>query len=201
MPRDKEKSKERFLDAVGEILTSKGFSSLKINHIAEVAGLDKKLIYNYFGGLDQLLDEYLLTRDFWAATDRKTPEIDMSDGGQNFISQILQMQYRELSENPELQKIILWRLSEQRNSLTKLLEEQEKTGEVLFNNITDPYFGEKSYQYRAIAVILVSAIYYLTLHTQNNKGTFCGIDLNTDAGQKLIKGALNFLNEQAFKNL
>lgn len=201
MPRDKERSKQRFLNAVGEILTGEGYASLKINHIAEVAGLDKKLIYNYFGGLDELLDEYLLTRDFWAAADRKTEEIDMPDGGRDFTAHMLKMQYRQLSENPELQKIILWRLSEQRNSLTKLLEEQEKTGEALFSGITDPYFGDKSQQYRAVAVILVSSIYYLTLHMQNNKGTFCGIDLHTDEGRKLIEGALDFINVQAFNNL
>ncbi|RYF76746.1 MAG: TetR/AcrR family transcriptional regulator, partial [Cytophagaceae bacterium] len=48
--RNKEKSKQRLLDAVGKLLKSKGYAALKVNDIAATAGLDKKLIYKYFGG-------------------------------------------------------------------------------------------------------------------------------------------------------
>lgn len=57
--RNKENTKQLFLDAVGELLRTRGFSALKVNDIAATAGLDKKLIYKYFGGRDQLLDQYL----------------------------------------------------------------------------------------------------------------------------------------------
>ena len=55
--RNKERSKEKFLEAVGKILETKGYSGLKVNDIAATAGVDKKMIYNYFGGTDQLIDE------------------------------------------------------------------------------------------------------------------------------------------------
>jgi AcrR family transcriptional regulator len=43
--RNKERSKQQFLDAVGNILKTKGYRYLKVNEIAATAGLDKKLIY------------------------------------------------------------------------------------------------------------------------------------------------------------
>lgn len=199
--RNKEKSKERFLGAVGKILMTKGFSALKINYIAEVAGLDKKLIYKYFGGLDQLLDEYLLAKDFWSNIEDKSVPNKVTDGGKAFTEGMLLQQYEQMSGDPELQKIILWRLSEHRKSLATLLEQQERTGELLFGNFTDPFFGKQAGSYRAVAAILVSGIYYLNLHAAVNTGTFCGIDLNSEAGRQQIREALSFLNKQAFEQL
>ena len=40
--RNKENSKQQFLDAVGKILRTEGYSALKINNIASITGLDKK---------------------------------------------------------------------------------------------------------------------------------------------------------------
>ncbi len=199
--RNKEKSKERFLQAVGEILTTKGFSALKINYIAEVAGLDKKLIYNYFGGLDQLLDEYLLAKDFWSNVSSEMIPKEIKNGGKAFIEAMLLMQYDQMSKDPELQKIILWRLSEYRKSLFTLLDQQEIAGEMLFSALTDPHFEENAFRYRAVAAILVSGIYYLNLHAAVNTGTFCGIDLNSEEGRKQIQEAISFLHRQTFEQL
>jgi AcrR family transcriptional regulator len=199
--RNKERSRERFLQAVGEILTTKGFAALKINAVAEVAGLDKKLIYKYFGGLNQLLDEYLLAKDFWSNVKNEVVPDPITDGGKAFTEAMLLQQYEQMSNDPELQKIILWRLSESRTSLTTLLEEQERTGELLFGNLTDPYFGEQAGRYRAVAAVLVAGIYYLNLHAAVNTGTFCGIDLNSEDGRRQIREALSFLNRQAFEQL
>ncbi|RTZ46386.1 TetR/AcrR family transcriptional regulator [Chryseobacterium arthrosphaerae] len=40
--RNKERSKKKFLDAVGKILKTKGYAGLKVNDIAATAGVDKK---------------------------------------------------------------------------------------------------------------------------------------------------------------
>ncbi len=63
--RNKERSKKKFLDAVGKILKTKGYAGLKVNDIAATAGVDKKMIYTYFGGMDGLIDEYIRSQDYW----------------------------------------------------------------------------------------------------------------------------------------
>lgn len=199
--RNKENSKQLLLNAVGKILRTKGYAALKVNDIAATAGLDKKLIYKYFGNTEGLLDEYIRSLDFWSNVGFEELPEEITDGGQEFSKKILLKQFDYMARNKELQKIILWRLSEERKSLKKLTSEQEKNGEALFKNLVDPFFGDKSENYRAITAILVSGIYYLNLYAAVNGSTFCGIDLKTKKGRAKIEEALSFLIDQSYLQL
>lgn len=197
--RNKERSKEKFLEAVGKILETKGYSGLKVNDIAATAGVDKKMIYNYFGGTDQLIDEYISSLDFWSNVDGNTaPEI--ADGGQEFSKQLLTQQFDYVASNKNLQKILLWGVAEKRNSLRNIADERERNGEQLFNQIADPYFAENVLQYRAIMAILISGIYYLNLYKGVNAETFCGIDLTKNEGSQQIKGALGKIIDLVYED-
>lgn len=196
--RNKEKSKQRLLAAVGKILKAKGFAALKVNDIAAVAGLDKKLIYNYFGGTDGLIDEYIRSLDFWSNVSEDDAPGDFSDGGQDFTRNMIQNQYDYVAQNKELQKILLWGITEQRKSLKKIADEREANGEVLMANITDPFFGEQSEEFRAAMAILISGAYYLNMYTTNAK-TFCGIDLTQPKGREQIKNALGMMVDLVYE--
>ncbi len=199
--KSKENSKQKFLDAVGEILRTKGYKYLKVNDIAAVAGLDKKLIYNYFGGTEQLLDEYIKSQDFWSNVKEENAEQDLTDGGRSFVKQMISEQFDFVSRNKELQKILLWRLSEERSSLRKLTEDQEENGEVFFKNIIDPHFEDRSEDFRAIAAILVSGAYYLNLFSELNGSVFCGLDLKSESGRAKIQKAIGFLVDKTYDSL
>jgi AcrR family transcriptional regulator len=54
-PRDREQTKNLLVEAAVAILEESGFSALGINSVAEKAGVNKVLIYRYFGGLPGLL--------------------------------------------------------------------------------------------------------------------------------------------------
>lgn len=195
--RNKDKSKQQFLDAVGKILKTKGYAGLKVNDIAATAGLDKKLIYKYFGGVDQLIDEYIRSLDFWSnVTPEDMPPI--TDGGEAMAKKTLVEQFDYVGSNKELQKILLWGLSEKRKSLKRVADEREAVGEVLLSNITDPHFGEQASRFRAAMALLVSGAYYLNLYPVNTK-TFCGIDVTTEEGRNEIKKALEMVVELVFE--
>ena len=55
MSRDKNKTKEKILQAAVNLLTRSGFHGFGINNVAKEAGHDKVLIYRYFGDLNGLL--------------------------------------------------------------------------------------------------------------------------------------------------
>ena len=197
--RNKNKSKQDLINAVGELLTTKGYSSLKVNNIAATAGLDKKLIYKYFGGTEELLDEYILSQDFWAnITSEKIPQV-INDGGKELTKLMLTSQFDFLEKNEELQKILHWSLSEERKSLKNLIETQEKNGEMIFATITDKFFGEKSREFRAISAIMVSGIYYLNMYAKKNGSVFCGIDLNEEEGKQEIKNAIKKMVDKIYE--
>ncbi|MBV8324894.1 TetR/AcrR family transcriptional regulator [Chryseobacterium sp.] len=199
--RNKERSKKKFLDAVGKILKTKGYAALKINDIAATAGVDKKMIYTYFGGMDGLMDEYIRSQDFWSnVTAGESPNFE--DGGKELGIQTLCAQFDYVYNNKEVQKLLLWRLSEHRKSLVKLTEVQEANGEMMFKAISDPFFKENADVFRSIMAILISGLYYLgTSPTAMNGSIFCGIDMSTPGGRDKVKEAISFLMNQTFEHL
>ncbi|MFD2920386.1 TetR/AcrR family transcriptional regulator [Terrimonas rubra] len=196
--RNKDKSKQQLLDAVGRLLRTKGYTALKVNDIAARAGLDKKLIYKYFGGTDQLVDAYIRSQDFWSNIGSDDIPASIPDGGLALSRQMLTQQFDYVAQHKELQKILLWGLAEKRRSLKKLADDREASGEVLFSHITDPFFKEDATRYRAVMAILISGIYYLNMYTNINGQTFCGINLTSTEGKREIKDALENLMDLVY---
>lgn len=188
--RNKDKSKQQLLQAVGKILRTRGYTALKVNDIAAEAGLDKKLIYKYFGGTDQLIDAYVRSQDFWSNVTPDEAPMELNDGGEAFSKLLLARQFDYVAGNKELQKILLWGLAEKRTSLKMLAREQEENGEALFAHIADPYFGDKATGFRATMAILISGIYYLNMYAGVNASTFCGINVASKEGKTQLKNAL-----------
>lgn len=187
--RDKEKTKQKLLAAVGKILRVKGYSGLKVSKIAAVAGFDKKLIYEYFGSTDKLIDEYIKSQDYWSKFNPNVEEEKVTTIGKEVLTQGILMQFESLKKNKELQKIILWELSESKPILKKLVQQREDVGAELFA-VTDPIFGENSKRFRAILALIVSGAYYLNLYPAYNANEFCGLDMKTDEGRSEIEKAI-----------
>ena len=195
--RDKEKTKQKLLNAVGKILKTKGYSGLMVSKIAAVAGFDKKLIYEYFGSTDKLIDEYIKSQDYWSRFELGD-DADLSDGGKQMAKIAVGKQFDDLKKNKELQKILVWEMSESRPILKKLMDQREEVGEALFKNITDPHFGNRSEEFRAIAALLVAGSYHLNMFTAHNGSTFCGIDMKSEDGRQKIKKAIEDIIEFAY---
>ncbi|MDQ1856052.1 MULTISPECIES: TetR/AcrR family transcriptional regulator [unclassified Chryseobacterium] len=202
--RNKERSKKKFLDAVGKILRTKGYTALKVNSIAATAGVDKKMIYSYFGGIDGLIDEYIRTQDYWSKVtieeiEKIKPKLD--DGGRSFMEGMLLSQFDYVYSSKEAQKLLLWRLSEPRKSLKKLTETQEENGEYIFKLLMDSHFKENAEQVRSIMAIMVSGLYYLNMYAAVNGSIFCGIDVDSPKGRDKIKKAISFMLHHTYENL
>ncbi|MGE8511796.1 MAG: TetR/AcrR family transcriptional regulator [Chryseobacterium culicis] len=202
--RNKERSKKKFLDAVGKILRTKGYTALKVNSIAATAGVDKKMIYSYFGGIDGLIDEYIQSQDYWSRVTTEEivkikPKLD--DGGKSFMEKMLLSQFDYVNTNKEAQKLLLWRLSEPRKALKKLTDTQEENGEYIFKLLMDPYFKDNTEGVRSIMAIMVSGLYYLNMYAAINGSIFCGIDVNTPEGRDKIKQAVSFMLHHTYENL
>jgi len=196
--RNKEKTKEKLLSAVGEILTTKGYQALKVNDIAAVSGVNKRLIYEYFGGVDELADAYIKQQDYWELL-KKLELPTSAEGNVDFFTEILKGQFDELHRNQELRKIMLWELSEKRAILTEQVNERELNGEKIFQNLLDPHFGENANRFRAVTALIIAGTYYLNLVQETNGTTFCGLDLKSDEGRSEIKNAIDFIIKKSFE--
>ena len=73
--RNKEKTKDRMLEAVGKILKNEGYTGLKVTNIAKTAEVDKKLIYDYYGSTDEVINTYIKSQDYWDNVSENSTEI------------------------------------------------------------------------------------------------------------------------------
>lgn len=197
----KEETKEKLLNAVGRILESEGHTGLKLSKIAAKAGVDKSLIYRYFGDVDNLIEIFLLREDYWAGTARNVNDAvgDLKDiKVLDLINYYLEKQYDTVSENKVLQKTMLWSISEKNSVMAKMIANREETGADLFK-LTDQILDKNQVNFRAISAINVAATYYLAMHSAHNEGTFCELALHTEEGKEEIKKAIRLINQWAFE--
>lgn len=192
--RNKERTKSKILKAVGTILKKEGYTALKINKIADVAGVDKKLIYNYFGSTKGLIDTYLKREDYWMDVDTRRADNPITDISKDVAFEMLKNQYEFFLNSTEKQKIVLWELSEKNKVLLEMIAKREKFGDSMFK-LTDKYFKGTTVNFRAVSAILITAIYYIILHEKTNGYTICGMDILSAKGKKeLLKTVSDILD-------
>ena len=201
--RDKERTKDKMVQAVGKVLLKKGYANLNASTVAKEAGVDKSLVWTYFGNLDNLVEKYISQRDFWkfTAQDSINSLLTSSTGIQKEqISTLLQNQFETLLNDGVLQKIIHWEIGENKSFLRNLADEREAIGEELFK-LTLPQFEGSKINMRAITALLIGGIYYLSLHGKINGSTFCGLDVNSTKDKDLINQAIEDILFWAFNNV
>ena len=192
--RDKDRTKAKLIKTVGKIIKTKGFHELKITKIAQVAGVDKKLIYEYFGTAENLINEYLHSEDYGSSMD-----FVQTDNGKQFSKMLIKNMYEALSKNKELQKIIVWELYEYNEILRKLAEHREELGEEIFQAAMHPYFKENHKKYRAVLAILISSTYYLNLHSTSNGSIFVGLNIKAENDRKILDEVISDLIDFAYE--
>ncbi|WP_333802352.1 TetR/AcrR family transcriptional regulator [Sphingobacterium multivorum] len=200
--RDKERTKARMIAAVGKVIQKKGYHALNGPNIALECGLNKALIWNYFGGLDQLVEAYLTQKDFWQIGDKGVLEQMITNPGSisiSLIEELLKSQFNTFLKDKTKQKVIHWGLGEKTKALKNIADRRELLGEELFKHV-DSKFENSENDLRATLAILVSSIYYLSLQAKSTGSTFCGIDVNTEAGKERIQKTMRKILEQTFSD-
>ncbi len=194
MKRDKEKTKKKLIDAVGEIISQQGFSSLGVNAVATRAGVDKVLIYRYFGGLEKLVEAYADMQDYWIKSNFME-HLDFQNLNakqlEDAMKEMFTGQFRELIENKQMQEMLRWELMEKTTTTDKLAEKREEMGMKILKAYEEKT-GDTELDMGVITAIMISGIYYLVLRSKT-ADVFNGILLNTKDGQKRIENGIEQL--------
>ncbi|HTN38759.1 MAG TPA: TetR/AcrR family transcriptional regulator [Arachidicoccus sp.] len=186
--RNKERTKNKILDAVGKIIRTEGYKGLIVNRIGKASRLDNKLIYLYFGNVDKLVEMYVKSKDYW----NNIPEDLILEVESNpvltkeSVVSIMEHQMDYIYNSEEMQKILLWEISEESQLMREVADEREAFGETLFKK-SRSNFKNTDVNFRATEAILIGGIYYLVLHARANGSSFCGLDINKDKDYKAIK--------------
>ena len=185
---------QRLLTAVGSIIREQGFGAVGVNAVARKAGVDKVLLYRYFGDLDTLLKEYVSVSDYYrTAASTVSPSIDhfTRKDIHKVGSQILLGQLRRLRESSDLQEIYRWELSVDNRLTRSLAEQREREGTALFATFAERIDFSKADLPAMISVILAGGI-HLILRTKS-ANVFNGVELGTPAGWQRIERAIEEL--------
>jgi AcrR family transcriptional regulator len=197
---DKEKSKDKLIQAVGAIIKSKGYTGLTATNISKAAGLSRRLITLYFGTLENLIETYVRGKDYWIAASGDAVDMIRENTGENtrpILDQLLQNQLDYFFNEEEMQKIVLWQISQSTQIMKEVCEERELLSKYFFS-LSDKELKGKDVDLRAVSSLLVAGIYYLVLHAKSTDTFFCEIDLNTTEGMQRIKKAISLILERTY---
>ncbi len=199
--RDKFRTKAKLINAVGTVLQNKGYGNLNAANIARAAGVDKKLVWTYFGSIDNLIEEYIDLKAFWRLNIPNSiieKIIGKPTGiGSEEITELLLEYFDTFSKDIDLQKIVHWEMGESKEVLRTIADKREMTGEHIFSLIDSKFENSKT-DIRATISLLLGGIYYLNLHANVNGSKVCGLDINEKDDKKRVLKAIEQIIKGCF---
>jgi AcrR family transcriptional regulator len=188
MERDREMTEARLIDAVGEIIAEDGFEALGVRRVAEVAGVNKTLIYRYFDSLDGLIVAYMKKHDFWLNMPTEKP--DTSDI-KAYMKGFYRRQIAECRANVALKRLRRWELSSDKDFVVEIRAQREKNG-VEFLEMMSRFAQMPVEQVQAITALVDAGIAYLAMFEDNCR-MYNGIDIQSDRGWNRIAEGIDAL--------
>ncbi|MEO1652929.1 MAG: TetR/AcrR family transcriptional regulator [Bacteroidota bacterium] len=191
--RNKQKTQQKLLDALGKIIRRDGFRGLGINQIAREARVDKVLIYRYFGNLEGLLQAYAEQQQWLIPETETSPTLDDKDWAINSQIDL----FREVQVNEHLQEVMRWSLIEN-NKLTETLhQERDSLIQAVISRVQAneqaPHLDTE-----AMAALINGGINFLALQSGKNPH-YANINLQSEEGRQRIEQAITQLFEMLYE--
>lgn len=186
MIKDKEQTKQRIVTALENIIRTKGFEYLGINSLAQEAGVSKMLIYRYYGGLNELIGNYIEERDWWINADA---DLLKSEQLEKSLKEMYHRQIDRLRNNVILRRLYRWELSTDNPITDKLRKKREDNGKYLIERVAK-ITNIPAVEIAPLASILSAAISDLAL-MEDLTVTYNGIELYSEKGWKQIKEGID----------
>ena len=198
--RGRAATEKLILAAVGEVLAREGFGGIGVNAIAKHAGVDKVLIYRYFGGLPELLKAWGDSGRFW-------PDVRELLGPKphEFLALPAPERYARFFEHfvdglrarPLTLEILAAEVAE-RNELTAILEiEREAWGEEAARILGGKEFNARP-ELRGVTLLLIAGVQYLLLRARKIR-IFGGLDIQGEAGWSALKASVRSMAFAMFR--
>ena len=193
-PRDRAATRERILGAVGEVLARDGSGGIGVNAIAKQAGVDKVLIYRYFGGLPELLRAWGESGRFWPRVSDllgSDPQALLSLPVAERYARFFEHFVDELRARPLTVAVLAGEVNE-RNELTAILEaEREQWGEDAVRVLGGTEWTERPWL-QGVTLLLIAGVQHLLVRSRQIR-VFGGVDLRSDEGWAELKRSLREL--------
>lgn len=195
---NKERTKQKIIDAVGIVIKLKGFKGLNYSSVAKEAGVDRKLIYEYFTNLENLTTTYLRRNDYRNIAGEYAVTNPLKEITAANAFEIAKAQFDYFENSAEMQQIVLWELNGPSESLNKVALQREVFDNKLFK-LTDKHFKGSDVNFWAISGIILCSIYYMILYAHATGRNICEIDIRKKKGRETMLNAIKQITEWTFE--
>ncbi|WP_179414659.1 TetR/AcrR family transcriptional regulator [Mucilaginibacter sp. E4BP6] len=155
--KNKEETKQRIINAVGEIFKVEGREGLNYARIAKRTGVDRGLIYRYFGkDINNLIEAYVVQKDYWLKfAEHINAEVKKNyhDSSKDLVIDILMNHWRYFSVETEMQQLILWELSGKSDLMRSIHNTRELMAQPIIE-LAEADLKNKNVKFKPIAVLL-----------------------------------------------
>ncbi len=197
--RDKDRTKERLIEAVISIIREQGYGEVGVNAVAERAGVSKVLIYRYFGDLDGLYRaaaEHLdpLQAEAAAQLMSRMESESFEDGSTSLHSMVRRTildLHMALKDDELTKNLLIWELANS-NSITEAFSRaREETGLRLteqYRQWLEEHGSAPTGDLNALMALVTAGVFYLTLRS-DTVSEYNGVDIGSEEGWKRIADA------------
>jgi len=189
--RNRQMTMERILWALGEVISERGAERSGINAVAEKAGVNKVLIYRYFGGYEGLMQQFVQRGQFLALYNEQYvqnhPDPTNPEDRHRIWSDYMIGLLRELKTRKPSQEVLKWELANHASELSRQLSDTRNES---FQKLIRQLAPEDDCDPVAVTAVMLSAITFLVLQSQHHF-RFIDIDLDTEEGWQRIERAID----------
>ena len=193
--KDREETRTKILRAVGDVLSSEGFQGIGINNIARRAGVDKVLIYRYFGDLPGLLREFASSGDYWPSMKtliENAEKAPLPPDDADLAVALLKGYIHELRGSTSAQELLLGELVS-RNELSEAsARKRERQGADLIEALVSAAPEAEDKDVAAMGALLSAGLTFLLLRSRTSDA-YLGIDISSGKGWERIEKAMEEL--------
>lgn len=177
--------KEGTLRAVSELSKEKELSNITMVDIGEKAGIRVDVLKRNYTSVEKILSLYAASVDYWIS-DLFDPKHPLDSSSEKIMIETFTRLTNELYNDREMQKLLIWELSEDNPTTRRLAANRE----VFYADVFARYnklFKDTGLHIDIISALINAGIYYLILHRK--RSTFWGVDFSKRPEKKrLVEG-------------
>jgi AcrR family transcriptional regulator len=184
--RDRERTKSKILKAVGEVIEQHGTEKVGVNLIARQAGVNKVLIYRYFGGVDGLMEQYVKTGQYTSISSTEFLDNLKEPAPENKAktwTDLLITAMGDLRKRKATRDLIRWELGAGKPVLSDARNDMGSRMIEIVGSL--PNYPNTN----AVLALLIGGIYHLTV-SADYRDKMMEIDLQSEEDWKKIEQAL-----------
>lgn len=186
--RTKKDLENSILQAASELIEEAGFNNVTISAIVQKAEIEPAVFYNRYKDLNDLFDKFVRSFDYWLNDSFNFDPVNNTP--QTNCENLLIGLVDSISSDNIMQKLLVWELHDHNYITRRTAENRERHSQNLITYFQEN-FSDKELDIRVTSALLISGIYYLSLHKKIS--TFCGVDFNTKEGVALLKQNIQVL--------